>query len=114
VLTCSAIDSDFTDLYLQENLQDYHFNSPHRTINHISAQYDELLVTRRPEPDLADAVEAFALAELVLGLLGALLGLLQAAHGVGVLAVLEADVAQVVVGPVHVLPQLVLPLQKNK
>lgn len=83
-------------------------------INRNSGEHRELRVTRRPQPDLADAVEAFALAELVLDLLGALFGLLQAAHGVGGLAVPEADVAQVEVGPEHVLPQLVLPLENTE
>ena len=53
---------------------------------------------------------AFALAELVLHLAGALPGLLQAAHRPRVLAPPEADVAQVEVGPIHVLQELVLPV----
>lgn len=55
---------------------------------------------------LPDAVKALALAELVFGLPGALLCLLQAAHRVGLLAVAEVDVAQVEVGAVKVLQQL--------
>ena len=61
-------------------------------------------------PDLANRVAAFALAELVLHLAGALPGLLQAAHRPRVLAPPEADVAEVEVGPVHVLQELVLPV----
>jgi len=33
VLTCSAIDRDLTDIYLQENLRDYHFKSENKLIN---------------------------------------------------------------------------------
>lgn len=52
---------------------------------------------------LPDAVKALTLAELVFRLPGALFGLLQAAHRVGLLAVAEEDVAQVEVGTVKVL-----------
>lgn len=63
---------------------------------------------------LPDAVEALALAELVFGLPRALFGLLEAAHGVGLVAVAEEDVAQVVVGAVKVLQQLPFPLTERQ
>lgn len=57
----------------------------------------------------ANAMEALALAKLVLHLPRTLFGLLQAAHGLGLLTVPEEDVAQVKVGPVEILQQLTLP-----
>lgn len=44
---------------------------------------------------LADAMEALTLAELVLHLPRTLFGLLQTAHGIGLLTVPEVDVAQI-------------------
>lgn len=58
---------------------------------------------------LANAMEALALAILVLHLPGTLFGLLQAAHGVGLLTVPEVDVAQVKVCTVEILQQLTFP-----
>lgn len=58
---------------------------------------------------LANAMEALALAELVLHLPRTLFGLLQAAHGAGLLTVPEVDVAQVKVCTVEILQQLTLP-----
>lgn len=58
---------------------------------------------------LANAMEALALAELVLHLPCTLFGLLQAAHGAGLLTVPEVDVAQVKVCTVEILQQLTLP-----
>lgn len=58
---------------------------------------------------LANAIEALALTELVLHLPRTLFGLLQAAHGVGLLTVPEVDVAQVIVCTVEILQQLTLP-----
>lgn len=58
---------------------------------------------------LANAMEALALAELVLQLPGTLLGLLQAAHRLGLLTVPEVDVAQLKVGAVEILQQPALP-----
>lgn len=58
---------------------------------------------------LADAMEALALAQLVLRLPGTFFGLLQTAHGVGLLTVPEVDVAQVKVCTVEILQQLTLP-----
>lgn len=62
-------------------------------------------------PYLANAMEALALAKLVLHLPGALFGLFQAAHGIGLLTVPEVDVAQVKVCAVEVLQQRALPLE---
>lgn len=58
---------------------------------------------------LANAMEALALAELVLHLPRTLFGLLHAAHGVGLLTVPEVDVAQVKVCTVEILQQGTLP-----
>lgn len=65
-------------------------------------------------PYLPDAVKALALAELVFRLPGALFGLLEAAHRVGLLAVAEEDVAQVEVGAVKVLQQLPFSLRERE
>lgn len=65
-------------------------------------------------PYLADGVEALALAELVFDLAGTLLGLLQTAQGIGVVPVAEVDVAQVDVGTVQILQELVLPIQTRQ
>lgn len=59
-------------------------------------------------------MKALTLAELVFRLPGALFGLLQAAHRVGLLPVAEEDVAQVEVGTVKVLEQLPFPLTERK
>lgn len=53
--------------------------------------------------NLANAVKALALAELVFYLPGALFSLLKAAHRIGLLTVPEVDVAQVEVCAVEVL-----------
>lgn len=58
---------------------------------------------------LANAMEALTFAELVLHLPRALFGLLQAAHGIGLLTVPEVDVAQIKVCAVEILQQLTLP-----
>lgn len=60
---------------------------------------------------LADAVEALALTELVFNLSGTLFGLFEAAYGIRVLTVTEADVAEVKVCTVQILQQLALSLQ---
>lgn len=59
-------------------------------------------------------MKALALNEFILHLPGALFGLLQAPHGVGVLAVTEIDVTQVEVCPVEILQQLALSLESQK
>lgn len=58
---------------------------------------------------LADAMEALTLAELVLHLPRTLFGLLQTAHGIGLLTVPEVDVAQIKICTEEILQQLTLP-----
>lgn len=62
----------------------------------------------------ADAVKTLALTELLFDLSGALFGLFQAAHSIGVLTVTEVDVAQVEVSTIEILQQLALSLHKGK
>lgn len=60
---------------------------------------------------LANAMETLALTKLVLHLPRTLFGLFQATHGVGLLAVLEEDVAQVKVCTEEILQELTLPFK---
>lgn len=60
---------------------------------------------------LANAVEALALAELLLDLPRALFGLFEAAHGIRLLSISEVDISQVKVRTIEILQQLTLPIK---
>lgn len=79
------------------------------TYSHIPYQPCHLANFLFTYAHLADGVEALTLAKLVIHLARTLLALLEAPHCKRVLSISEVNAAQVEVGTVEILQQIVLP-----